>query len=358
MRDGSAQKTEGGASPVDLGALATPFAPLDEARAAETARRLYGLEGRLTRFATEKDDTFRLEDRSGGIYVLKIANPGEAFDELDLQVRLLRHLAARDPTLPVPRVFDDQEGRAISVLPGAGARRLVRLLSYRPGTVLDTVPTGPGERAQIGRLLARLRRALADFAPPAARRGNAWDARRLLALSPLLAQVGDATQRAALEAGLARFAAVAPRVERLRRQVLHNDFSRSNLIVDRNDPDFVTGIIDFGDALETAVAVDVSTALLNQLPADAAGRAGGDLFAEARDLLRGYLEIADLHDEERALIPHLVMARVVARALLTLWRARMFPANARYILRNTGPGWAQLDWFLARSADGISEIFL
>src|SRR5690606_2961075 len=134
-------------------------------------------------------------------------------------------------------------------------------------------------------------------------------------------------------------------------QVLHNDFSRSNIVVDHDSPHFVTGIIDFGDAVRTAIAIDVSTALLNQLPSFNRP----DLFMEGRDLLRGYLRIADLQEEELLLIPHLVMARVIARALLTTWRAAKFPENQTYILRNTGQGWAQMEWFLERSIDEVSE---
>lgn len=152
-----------------------------------------------------------------------------------------------------------------------------------------------------------------------------------------------------------RFLSLIGRIAGLRTQVLHNDFSKSNIIVDHDHPEFVTGIIDFGDAVETAVAIDVATALLNQLPRDLATRPVDDPFAEGRDLLRGYLQIADLTTEELQLIPHLVMGRVIARALITLWRAELFPDNAAYILRNTEPGWAQLDWFLARSVEEVSE---
>jgi len=74
--------------------------------------------------------------------------------------------------------------------------------------------------------------------------------------------------------------------------------------------------------------------------------------------LRGYLRVADLTDEELSLLPHLVMARVVARALLTIWRARLFPDNAPYIMRNTDQGWQQLAWFMARSMDRISNEFM
>lgn len=83
-----------------------------------------------------------------------------------------------------------------------------------------------------------------------------------------------------------------------------------------------------------------------------------DIFLNGRDLLRGYLRIADLTEQELALLPYLTMARVITRALLTTWRARMFPDNATYIVRNTQQGWAQLKWFLSRSDQQLSELFL
>jgi hypothetical protein len=52
------------------------------------------------------------------------------------------------------------------------------------------------------------------------------------------------------------------------------------------------------------------------------------------------------------------MARVVARALLTNWRARIMPDNATYILRNTQQGWNQLAWFLSRTPAAVSAALL
>ena len=52
--------------------------------------------------------------------------------------------------------------------------------------------------------------------------------------------------------------------------------------------------------------------------------------------------------------PHLVMGRVIGRALITLHRAKLVAGNTRYILRNTEQGWAQLSWFLSRTADEVS----
>lgn len=341
------------------GGLAAPYIAMAEAEAGELTHTHYGLEGDLLRFATEKDDTFRVDARDGKRYVLKVANPSEAPQEIDLQLKVLQHIEQVDPSLPVPRVLPDKGGSYCPfVVDRAAQRRQLRLMNYLEGAPLDSTPSSACEREHVGEMLGRLRLAMAGFAHPADSRQLPWDVKHLSALTPLLDKVADSGQQRRLHAGLARFQEIEPALRTLRSQVLHNDFSKSNIVVDHGRPDFVTGIIDFGDTVRTAIAVDVSTALLNQLPRLPAYRTSDDLLADGRDVLRGYLKVADLMHDELALIPHLVMARVVARALITLWRARMFPDNARYILRNTEPGWAQLDWFLSHSIQDISAMLV
>ncbi len=336
----------------DLGAAWTQ-ATLEEAAA--IAHDRFGVTGAPTRFATEKDDTFRLTTSTGESWVLKIANPRESSDEIAFQNAVLDHIARIDPNLRIPRLRRDSRGQATTIVTMAdGVRRQARMLSFIPGAPLDSVvSTGP-QRRKIGEILARLRRALRDFSHPADSRVLLWDVRHLLALTDLLPFIADNGHRELVRRGLARFRDIAPRIDATRFQVLHNDFSRSNIVVDENDPAFVAGIIDFGDTVRTSIAIDVSTALLNQLPPEARP----DIFAEGRDLLAGYLSITDLTAPELALIPHLVMARILTRALLTSWRAHIMPENATYVLRNTQQGWSQLDWFLSREPDAVSTNFL
>ena len=341
------------------GGLATPYVSMSDEEAVALAGAHFGIRGDVTRFATEKDDTWRLESPDGRHYVLKVSNPSEDTSEISFQCALLQHVATVDPLFPVPRLILDPSGRAhFAVTDRAGQQRQVRLMTYLMGTPLDQTHCSPNERERVGEMLARLRLATAGFCHVADDRVLAWDVRHLSSLHHLLENVTDRNQRRSLATGLERFAMQESKITRLRRQVLHNDFSKSNIVVDHACPEFVTGIIDFGDAVRTAVAIDVSTALLNQLPCHARNRPHDDLFLEGRDILRGYLRIADLTDEELALIPHLTMGRIVARALLTLWRARLFPSNAAYILRNTAQGWAQLDWFLTRSVADVSAALL
>lgn len=334
------------------GGLADPFVPMLVEEAAGLCRSRYGLDGDLLRFATEKDDTFRVRNGHGEAFILKIANPGEAESEVNLQTDLLHYLAKSSPHLRVPRIIPDLDGnRYAAYVDAAGQRRLLRMMTFLPGTPLSEIEPTSAEREKVGEVLGSLRLAMSDFSHPADCREIAWDIRHLGKLSHLVGHVEDSGRRSLIEGGMRRFREIESDLTKCRMQMLHNDFSRSNIVVDRKTPEFVSGIIDFGDAVRTAVAVDVSTALLNQLspiPRE-------DLFADAKDVLRGYLRIADLTEDELRLIPHLVMGRVIARALLTTWRARLFPDNAAYILRNTYQGWHQLQWFLDRPFREISN---
>ena len=333
------------------GGLAASYINMSEAEAVDLAGNRFGVSGRASRLATEKDDTFRITPADGPRFILKVANPSENVAEIDLQVQLLDHIAASAPDLPVPRVIGNDAGEQhFSHQDRAGQHRQVRMMSYLEGQPLSEVPSTSSGREQIGKLLARLRLAMADFRHPADSRVLAWDIKHLLTLDSLLDGIADAGRRAQLEAALSRFASFESRLADCRTQVLHNDFNRSNIVVDAALPGFVSGVIDFGDAVRTAIAIDVSTAMLNQLPPQPAN----DVFADGRDLLRGYLSVADLTVEELALIPHLMMGRLVARALLSTALANLTPANATYLLRNTEQGWHQLGWFLGRSPDEVS----
>lgn len=336
------------------GGLSGAYVRTTNDRALEILQEFYGVSGALARFDTEKDDTFRVKTDQGA-FVLKVANPDETPVEIDFQNSILKHIAEKDPSLPVPRLKQTSDGCDTGKITDIdGATRLVRLLTYLDGMPLDRTQSNPDERVQIGHVLARLRHAMADFSHPGEARCYPWDVQHLLLQAPLLDEVKEPVKRTALERGLQRFREIEPRLRACRQQVLHNDFSKSNIVVDHGDPNFVKGIIDFGDAVRTAVAIDVATALLNQLPETP----NNDLFYRGRDILTGYLEMAELTEEELLLIPHLVMARVVVRALLTIWRAKLFPDNKTYILRNTEQGWRQLDWFLSRSIDEVSQTLM
>lgn len=322
-------------------------------------RRVYCIDGAATRFATEKDDTFRIDASDGARYVLKVSNPGETAEELDLQVAAMRHVAAVAPDLPVPRVLPAIDGRfVVPVWSPPQPPRTARLYSYLEGLPLDALHGTSVDHYEIGTVLARLQRAMASFHHPHQHRVLAWDVKHLESLAGLQTHIADPSHRSLIGKAFARFAEIEPALRHCPAQVVHNDFNRSNIVATPGGRSFVSGIIDFGDTVHTAVAIDVATAVMNQFPMDFDADGPHDLFDQARELLRGYLAHAQLSADELRLIPHLAMARVAARALLTSWRAMLFPENEAYILRFTRPGWEHLRWLVQRDPETVSNALL
>lgn len=140
---------------------------------------------------------------------------------------------------------------------------------------------------------------------------------------------------------------MTPRLPALRTQLVHNDFSPDNVLVSAA-ADRVCGIIDFGDVTVTALVNDVAIAAANHL----SGRP--DLLGPVVDLVSGYHATTPLTAAELELLPDLILGRVVARLVISEWRAERFPGNRAYILRNTSAAWQYLTRLLSIPSEQIA----
>jgi Ser/Thr protein kinase RdoA (MazF antagonist) len=174
-------------------------------------------------------------------------------------------------------------------------------------------------------LLARLGQALRGFDHPASYRTLIWDLRRLPGLLTLLPQIAELPQRQFLADFLARFeSSIVPPLDTARRQVVHNDFNARNIIVDSQQQSRVTGIIDFGDAVHTALAADVAIGVIGQLATAATADESIDEFVSA------YCEIVPLTAEELALLDWLIAGRIVQNTVLVAWHRSRCPQGEHF----------------------------
>jgi hydroxylysine kinase len=315
--------------------LAAPFERASSADAAALALRHWGVRAeRAVRIDTERDDTFRVETGEGG-FALKIAHPADDAAVIELQVAANEWAVAHDPTLPVPRFLPTLDGTLHPVVGG----RIVRLMPWAEGQSLraglwDAAPT-TALLHSVGSTQARLTAALADFRHPAEGRALAWDVARLPELGGLLDAVADpAPVAAALDRHVRE---VAPRLSALPQQLIHNDGNLDNLLVDEHATR-VVAVLDFGDIVRTARVLDLAVAASYLLPADDQYGASDTLAG----MVVGWESVRALEADERALLPRLVVARLLQRILLGSWLAREVPDNADYLGRNIQHTRAQL----------------
>lgn len=266
-----------------------------------------------TRLDTERDDTFRL-DAAGGTYVLKVAHPVDSRASIDFEIEAVDYARRGDAALPLPRIHESTSGDLAPALAEHDGR-LARLFGWLPGVPLADTEPNDDQAGELGRTLGRLTNALAGFGHPAARRPFAWDAMQF----PRLAKVQDAVGTDLTARVFDAFESiVAPREADLPRQVTHNDFNPGNVLVDAapGAARFVTGIIDFGDAIETARVCDLAVALSYQLfPM-------GRNWHTARPFVDAYEFVVPLEEAEREVLPTLVAVRLAQRFLIYQWMQR------------------------------------
>ena len=320
----------------------TPSPPVTEPQAAHAVRACFGLSGALTRLPGEADDNFLL-DPGGQRSVVKFAHLRADPAVVDVQVRVLRHVESAAPGLPVPRVLPAVGGGLWTTVPdGPLAGRVVHALSYLDGRLLRAVTTDAPLRRALGGTLAELGRALRGFDDPLVHRPLLWDLAQLPQLRPLLA---GRSPGAELEEQFTRLTATLPsRLAGQRTQLVHNDFSPDNTLISA-DGRRAAGIIDFGDVTVTALVNDLAIAVANMLGE------GPDPFGPGLDLIVGYHAVTPLTAAELDLLPDLILGRIVARIIISEWRAERFPENRAYVLRNTPRAWEHLHRLLSIASE-------
>jgi Ser/Thr protein kinase RdoA (MazF antagonist) len=320
--------------PTDL--TLTSAAPrVSPAEAEAIAAERYGLQGTATRLAGEKDDNFALRTGRGDFF-LKVIHPAEPTEITDLCTKVLLALEpAAD--LPVQKVVPALDVSAEPVHETrSGPARRVRLTTYLHGRLLKSVPFSPLLRENLGRTLARLGQELRSFSHPGAERPLLWDLAQADLLHPLLHDLAGRVDCDALLACLEQFdAEIQPRLAKLRRQIVHNDFSGDNVLI-AEDGLTVAGIIDFGDVIATQLINDVAIAAANLLGD------GDDPMRPTLDLVRAFHNVTPLTISELEVLYDLARLRIVMRIIITEWRAIRYPENRTYILRNTPRAWVQL----------------
>jgi Ser/Thr protein kinase RdoA (MazF antagonist) len=300
---------------------------------------VYGVHGTITPLTSERDRNYHVHARDGRHFLLKVTNSAEPEEITRFQTDALLQIEKADPSLPVPRVIPTLSGQSLhrAALPDQDAC-VARLLTFLQGEQLYKTERTPTQRRNIGTCLARLDKALLNAAPPSIAHVLQWDASNAPALRGMMEAIEDQLQHARIAQVLEAFESrVAPILPQLRRQVIHNDFNPHNILVAPDDHARVTGILDFGDLVHTPLVVDLATACAYQvLPGPAPLHSVGEFVA-------AYHAVIPLEPAELSILLDLIRARLITTIVITNWRARRYPANRTYILRNTGPSWLAFD---------------
>jgi hydroxylysine kinase len=300
--------------------------PMDEQEAAELVERTWGVSASATRLAAEVDENFRMHSAAGE-YLLKVVPADEPAELTDLVTQAMLYVDARATDVHVQEVVRTADGEpVIEFVRRSGEARRARFSTFIEGTMLRAAKVVPALREQLGASLAKLARVLEGFDHPSADRELSWDLRHAWRMTSMLDELEPTESRDDLRDALDEFeASVVPVLKTLPRQIVHNDLSSDNVVV-RDQGGL--GILDFGDIVRTQRVNDVAIAMSDCLEDSA------DPILQSLDLLRGYVSVTPLSEEELSVVYDLVRTRAVTRVVSGEWRAMRFPENHEYLTRN------------------------
>jgi 4-aminobutyrate aminotransferase-like enzyme/Ser/Thr protein kinase RdoA (MazF antagonist) len=289
----------------------------------DVARRCYGIEGEYRTLPSERDQSFRIDTSDGARYILKIANRSESDDVIDFQLGALRHIAAVDASLPVPRVIETLDKQLLAHADfgnGDDNKHFVYLLGYLHGIPLSATDdaTGAATRRRLGALMARVDIALQGYFHPAAQQQHPWNIETCTRLQPLTRYIANNADRLLIDKVFERMAEVVlPRLQTLRHQVIHQDAHTDNVLVDAQDATQITGLIDFGDLLHGTLAAELAVAC------DSVAFATDDIVTAVCEIVASFDAVLPLHEDELEVIHDLLCARAALTATIVEARAAL-----------------------------------
>jgi Ser/Thr protein kinase RdoA (MazF antagonist) len=278
--------------------------------------RVWGIGGSLSPLPSERDQNVRVDVGGRPTYVLKIANPREQPAFLDAQDAVLTRLVAAG--LPVGRSVPPLDRSVVSV-PVAGQPARVRLVTWLDGTPVASATSRSTDLPNaLGALMGRVTVALDGLTHPGADRPFQWDVRRAPeTVRAALPAVADPGRRVLLERALERLHAAGPRLDRLRRSVLHNDANDHNVLLD--DAGRIAGLLDLGDMVWSITAAEAAVAAVYLIDPSR------DPQTVASTVVAGFERAFPLRDDERSAIPDLLLARMAISVSISAVQATLDP---------------------------------
>jgi 4-aminobutyrate aminotransferase-like enzyme/Ser/Thr protein kinase RdoA (MazF antagonist) len=318
------------------------------AEAERIARDVYGLAVTASPLSGERDCNFQARAADGREFVLKIVDGAADPQATDCQIRVLRHLADIDATLPVPKLFATQAGTDLGSVEQGGQAFATCLLSYLPGRLLLDARPSALLLQSVGETLARVDQALQGFFHPALAQHIAWDVRRLPELMDSAQYLKAAAVRRNVSAVRDALTGCLPRLRGLRSQAIHGDCHGSNLLVNPA-AGAVCGVLDFGDMIHAPLVLEPAVAMSELLT---------DGLVEVRDLaklLEGYARVQPLEAADVAVLFDLVTARHAVTLLLHAWRSRHDENGARVIEKGAANAATSLANLLSSDREALTQ---
>ena len=301
--------------------------------------------GDVKTLVSDRDQNFLVSTDNGQKYILKISNPAEQLQVLEMQNEATRYIKSNDPELGVPLQIGE-----IKIIEKEDQSYFVRLLEYLDGKFLKDQPLDDDAFEKLGRFLGRLNIALDGFSHTAADREFHWDTQSINLIRSRLKYLNNQSHEKTITYFLDQYESqISPYESHLRKMVIHNDGNDQNVLV--NTDSKTIGIIDFGDMVYSYQVAEPAVCMAY------VGIVSSNPIRSMCKVLKGYHARFPLNDFDINSAIYLMIIRLCISVTMAAWRMQLFPKND-YLAISQNPAWALLRKMEKKNLESLSGQFL
>ena len=289
----------------------------------------YGRKVEVKKLDSDRDQNFYLYDKKqNDRFVLKIFNPVESLDIINMQTSVLDHFqVSRSLTIRTPKIIKALDGQKFIFIKRNNQRYILRLVSYISGDQLKDIKQKDISYFRIGSFIGDLASILQSFSDKYYDRAFPWDISNIDFLHDNHRIFSDENKENIIIHFINEYEKnVDPNKQFLRKSIIHNDCNDHNIIV-RNKSETI-GVIDFGDIVHSYIVIEPAVCIAYAV----LGKKNP--FEIICDILRGYCNSNQLSEMELRLAIYFVCIRLCISVTMAKFRSQIFPENEYLMVSN------------------------
>lgn len=301
----------------------------------EIALAHYNLNTEVQTLNGYEEDNFLLKTPDDRRFILKAGSSAQGLEVIRAQVAMMDHLSGSTLSNQIQQVLKNIRGESLTILQKDGREFYVRILTFLEGNFWYQAKEHSTTLYQnLGRFLGSMDKALNNFSHSGLHRNLLWDINHAAAAKSKLKYIPDPHRRRLADYFLLQFETeVQPLLSSLRHAYVHNDGNDYNVLIKGDE---ITGLIDFGDAVYTALinnlAIACTYAILHK----------EEPLTLATHIVKGYHEQYPLKMEETDVLYYLIAGRLSISVTQSAYNTSKESDNEHHFLSEK-PAWDLLE---------------
>lgn len=302
-----------------------------EAHIEQLSKEHYGLSVTAKMLNGYDELNYLLTDTNNKRFILKVSDENQSYPFLDAQVKIVKHLANSPISTKFQQFCINTQGEELTPIIEDGKKYYLRILSFLEGNFwIDKSNKSIGLYSELGRFMGTMDKSLQDFSHTAMHRHYTWDISTASDANEKLKYIKNHERRRIASYFLLQFdMEVLPQLHSLRHAYIHNDANDYNVMVDETT---VTGLIDFGDMVYTALINNVAVACTYAMLANE------DPLTTASLVVKGYHESYPLTIQELDVLYYLIAGRLCISVTQSAFNGSLDTNNEHHFITEK-PAW-------------------